>query len=85
MAASALDPDLPRTTSECADDAPHVGRASARGPFAVQMRRCRVRVIEGNASDPAVVSLQPHPSSLHDLGLRECHRNEGLLPRKGPT
>jgi hypothetical protein len=42
-----------------------------------------VRVIEGNANNPMVVSFQIHGSFLHDPRLREYYRSKGLLPSRG--
>lgn len=39
-----------------------------------------VRVIEGNGTTPAVVSMQIHGSFLQDPRLRDYYRSKGLLP-----
>src|SRR4029453_18810314 len=55
----------------------HVGwdlAVSDRGP----------RVIEGNGTTPALVSMQVHGSFLHHPGLRDYYVRKGLLPPTRP-
>jgi hypothetical protein len=62
---------------ECFPELDHVGwdlAVSDRGP----------RVIEGNGTTPALVSMQVHGSFLHHPGLRDYYVRKGLLPPTRP-